>query len=68
MPEWSRQVLESDRAVYQPQSVAAGDQMSPEAAAAAAGQLLCFAESVGKLLAMPPQLEGGEMHMRSGCL
>ncbi len=67
LPEWFRQVLESGRAVYQPLSSAAGDQLSPEAAAAAAGQLLCFVDAVGKLLATPPQLEGGEMHMRSDC-
>jgi hypothetical protein len=68
LPEWYRQVLESGRAVYQPLSAAAGDQLSPAAVAAAAGQLLCHADAVGKLLAMPPQLEGGEMNMRSGCL
>ncbi len=68
MPEWYRQVLESGRAVYQPQPAAAGDQLSPEAAAAAAGQLLCFADAVVKLSASPHQLEGGEMNMRSDCL
>ncbi len=71
MPEWCRQILESGRTVCQPQSAAAGDQLSPAAAAAAAGQLLCHADAVGKLLASPPlspQQEGGEMYMRSDCL
>jgi hypothetical protein len=68
LPEWYRQILESGRSVYQPLSAAAGDQLSPEAAAAAAGQLLCFADAVVKLSATPHQLEGGEMHTRSDCL
>jgi hypothetical protein len=64
MPELYRQILESGRAVYQPQSAAAGDQLSPAAAAAAADQLLCFVDAVGKLLATPHQLEGGEMNKK----